>query len=83
MGLPAILLGLKTSRRRLGRTGACPKTTPAPKVLLGALWGTPVEMLLTSAFRFVAYAVYSRILLVAAAKRTGIWYIWTPSLLAF
>jgi hypothetical protein len=41
-GMPTILLGLKTSRHRLGRTDASPKTTPAPKTLLGP----PVEMLL-------------------------------------
>jgi hypothetical protein len=43
--MPAILLGSKTSWRRLGRTGASPKTTAAPKSLSGPLSGPPVEML--------------------------------------
>jgi hypothetical protein len=44
-GMPTILLGSKTSRRRLERTGVSPKTTPAPKSLSGLLWRALVEML--------------------------------------
>jgi hypothetical protein len=44
-GLPAILLGSKIGRCRLGRAGASPFSLPTPKLLSGPLSGSPVEML--------------------------------------
>jgi hypothetical protein len=38
-GMPEILLGSKNGRRRLERTGASHKTTPAPKSLSGRAAG--------------------------------------------
>jgi hypothetical protein len=45
-GLPALLSGSKKRRRILGRAGVSPFWLPASKMLRGALWGAPVEMLL-------------------------------------
>jgi hypothetical protein len=73
MGLPTVLLGSKPHQRFIGRAGVSPILAPTPKLLSGALLGSPVVMLLESACHVAQRGVTERYF-TEEARLESVWH---------